>query len=37
MSSILMFTRNVRTSPKRCGTLWCKKFFWTICTRFDSC
>ncbi len=37
MSLILMFTRNVKTSPKRCGTLWCKKVFWTICIKFDSC
>jgi hypothetical protein len=37
MSSFLMSTRDMKTCPKRCGTLWHKRVFLTICTRFDSC
>ncbi len=37
MSTFIMSTRDVKTSPKRCGTLWQKEVFKTICTRFDSC
>jgi hypothetical protein len=37
MWSVLMFTKDVKTSQGRLGTLWHKKVFFTICTRFDSC
>ncbi len=36
MSSFLMSTRDVKTSPKRCGILWHKRVFFTICMRFNS-
>ncbi len=35
MSSFLMSTRYVKISPKRCGILWHKRVFLTICTKFD--
>ncbi len=37
MPFFFMFTRDVKTCPKRCGTFWHKRIFFTICTRFDSC